>query len=57
MLELTWRGERPLLLEETGEERCFLEDGDTVTMTAYAEAQGVRVGFGEVVTRILPARG
>lgn len=57
MLELTWRGERPLSLAETGEERRFLADGDVVTMTAHAESQGVRVGFGEVTARILPAKG
>ena len=57
MLELSWRGERPLKLEETGEERSFLADGDVVTMSAHAETQGIRVGFGEVTTRILPARG
>lgn len=48
MLELSWRGQRPLALTETGETRTFLEDGDTVTMTAYAQADGYRIGFGEV---------
>ena len=56
MLELTWKGDDPLTLEETGEERKFLEDGDTVTFTAYAQGDGYRVGFGEVSGKILPAR-
>ncbi|MFI5387339.1 MAG: fumarylacetoacetate hydrolase family protein, partial [Fimbriimonadales bacterium] len=55
MLELCWRGTKPLTLDETGETRVFIEDGDTVTMTAYCEGEGFRVGFGEVSTRILPA--
>lgn len=55
MLELSWRGERPIRLEETGETRTFLEDGDEVTMTAFAQGDGFRIGFGEVRTRILPA--
>lgn len=55
MLELCWRGEKPIRLEETGEQRVFLEDGDEITMTAYAQGEGYRVGFGEVRTRILPA--
>jgi fumarylacetoacetase len=54
MLELAWRGERPLTLEETGEERKFLQDGDTVTMTGYCQGEGYRVGFGDCVGRILP---
>jgi len=55
MLELSWRGERPIRLEETGETRTFLEDGDEVIMTAFSEADCYRVGFGEVRTKILPA--
>lgn len=52
LLELTWRGQNPILLDETGETRTFLEDGDTVTMTAYAQGRGYRIGFGEVKGRI-----
>lgn len=53
MLELSWKGERPLTFPN-GEERTFLEDGDTVTMTGWAEGDGYRVGFGEVTGTILP---
>jgi fumarylacetoacetase len=54
MLELTWRGSEPLALP-SGETRTFLEDGDRVTMTAWCEGEGFRVGFGEVTAKILPA--
>lgn len=54
MLELAWRGERPLQLPN-GETRSFLQDGDTVTMSGYAQGAGYRVGFGEVTGRLLPA--
>jgi fumarylacetoacetase len=54
MLELAWRGERPILLAD-GSERKFLEDGDRVSMTGWCQGDGYRVGFGEVSTRILPA--
>lgn len=47
MLELCWKGTKPLLLEETGETRTWLEDGDTVIMTAWCQGVGYRVGFGE----------
>ena len=54
MLELSWAGKRPLkLVNET--QRSFLEDGDRVTMRAFAEKEGMRVGFGQVTTKILPA--
>ena len=55
MLELTWRGERPIQLPD-GSERRFIEDEDEVVMTGWAEAEGYRVGFGEVAGKILPAR-
>ncbi|HCA42525.1 MAG TPA: fumarylacetoacetase [Bacteroidetes bacterium] len=54
MLELTWRGEKPLKLP-SGEERKFLQDGDTVIMTAYCQGDGYRIGFGSVESEILPA--
>jgi len=55
MLELSWNGKKTLTLE-SGEERTFLEDGDTVIMKGYAEKDGVRVGFGEVRSKLLPAK-
>lgn len=54
MLELAWRGEKPLKLS-SGEERKFLQDGDTVTMRAWAQGAGYRIGFGECRGTILPA--
>jgi fumarylacetoacetase len=57
LLELTWRGERPLTLP-TGETRTFLEDGDEVVMRGWCAREGFRrIGFGEcrgVVTAALP---
>jgi fumarylacetoacetase len=55
MLELSWKGTQPVKLED-GEERRFIEDGDTVIMKGFAERDGVRVGFGEVSSQILPAK-
>lgn len=54
MLELSWNGQRPLTLSD-GSERSFLLDDDTVIMRAYAEKDGVRIGFGECRGTILPA--
>jgi fumarylacetoacetase len=51
---MTWNGTRPLKLAD-GSTRGFLEDGDEVTMTAWAPGPGgTRVGLGEVTGRIAP---
>ena len=55
MLELTWRGQNPLQLSN-GEERKFINDNDTVIMRGFAAKDGVRVGFGEVKGKVLPAK-
>ena len=54
MLELTWRGTKPLKLSN-GEERKFIEDHDTIIIKGFSEKDGMRVGFGEVSGQILPA--
>ncbi len=56
LLELTWNGTEPLTLDD-GTTRGFLEDGDTVTMTAWAPGPGgARIGLGEVTGTVRPAR-
>ncbi len=55
LLELTWNGTEPLTLAD-GTTRGFLEDGDTVTMTAWAPGpDGARIGVAEVSGTIRPA--
>jgi len=55
LLELTWNGTEPLTLAD-GTTRGFLEDGDTVVMTAWAPGPGgARIGLGEVTGTIRPA--
>jgi fumarylacetoacetase len=39
-----------------GTERKFILDNDTVIMRGHSEKEGVRVGFGEVFTKVLPAK-
>ncbi|MHC1774976.1 MAG: fumarylacetoacetase [Lentimicrobium sp.] len=55
MLELTWRGSKPISLSD-GTERKFINDNDTLIIRGYAEKKGLRIGFGECVTRVLPAK-
>ncbi|MCB5180489.1 fumarylacetoacetase [Streptomyces antimicrobicus] len=55
LLELTWNGRDAIELAEG--KRTFLEDGDEVTLTAWAPGpDGIRVGLGDVTGRIVAAR-
>jgi fumarylacetoacetase len=54
-IEMSWNGTQPIKLSD-GSTRTFLEDGDTVTITARARGRGgVEIGFGEVTGTICPA--
>ncbi len=56
-LELSWNGTEPVELDN-GSSRTFLEDGDEVSISAWAPGTGgSRIGFGEVTGRVLPAVG
>lgn len=55
MLEISWNATKPIKLSD-GSERTFINDGDTVIMRGFAEKNGVRVGFGEVSTKVLPTK-
>ncbi|MEL7426110.1 MAG: fumarylacetoacetase, partial [Bacteroidota bacterium] len=52
MLELAWAGSKPLTMAD-GTTRKFIHDEDTVVMRGHAEKDGIRVGFGEVRTKVL----
>ena len=55
LLELTHGGRHPLPLPN-GEQRRFLEDGDSVTLRAFCERAGFRrIGFGACEGTVLPA--
>lgn len=53
MLELSWRGSRSVKVGD--EERKFINDGDTVIIRGHCDNGKVRIGFGEVSSRVLPA--
>ena len=54
LLELSLGGKQVVALPG-GEERSFLEDGDTITLRAFCQAPGaVRVGLGQVSGTVLP---
>ena len=55
ILEMTKGGKQKISLVN-GEERTFLEDGDTVTVRGVAgKTDGGLVGFGDCVGQVLPS--
>ncbi len=54
LMELSWAGREPFTLD-TGEQRSFIEDGDTLTLRGHAQGNGFRIGFGDCTGTILPA--
>lgn len=53
MLELTWGGQKPITMKD-GSERKFINDGDTVIVRGFCQNEDIRIGFGEVSTKLLP---
>ncbi|MFG5775518.1 fumarylacetoacetase [Comamonas sp. J-3] len=54
LYEATRNGQQHIDLEHGGS-RVYLEDGDEVTLTAWAQAPGYRIGFGACTGTVLPA--
>lgn len=54
MLELAWKGTKPLSLAE-GSLRSFIHDNDCMIIKGFADNGMVRIGFGDNLTTILPA--
>ena len=52
LIELSVNGKEKITLPN-GEQRAFLEDGDTIIFRGHAEKDGVRVGFGECRSAII----
>ncbi len=55
MLEISWKGTMPVDMPD-GSQRKFINDNDTVVIRGFGEKDGVRIGFGEVSGKILPAK-
>jgi len=55
LLELTTGGKHPITLSN-GEQRTYLQDGDTIVLRGTCEREGARrIGFGECRGTVLPA--
>jgi len=54
LLELSWGGKEPITLD-SGEQRSFIEDFDTLSLIGAAHEQDYQIGFGSCVGQLLPA--
>jgi fumarylacetoacetase len=54
MMELTWRGSKPITLND-GSERKFIDDLDTVILRGHCENKDYRIGFGACKAKVFPA--
>eukprot|EP00658_Telonema_sp_P-2_P027511 TRINITY_DN21223_c0_g1_i7.p2 TRINITY_DN21223_c0_g1~~TRINITY_DN21223_c0_g1_i7.p2 ORF type:complete len:135 (-),score=74.52 TRINITY_DN21223_c0_g1_i7:268-618(-) len=55
MLEISWKGTNPIALRD-GTERKFLQDYDTVVMRGLCQGDGYKIGFGDCIGQVLPAK-
>ena len=55
MLELSWGGKEPIILNDT-ESRTFIEDEDIITMSGFAQGDGYKIGFGENIGKVISAK-
>ena len=55
MLEISWRGTKPVSMPD-GSERKFINDGDTVIFRGAASNKNYKVGFGELISEVLPTK-
>ena len=55
MLEISWKGTKPLPMPD-GTKRKFIQDGDSVIFKGYASNGEYNVGFGELISKVLPPK-
>jgi fumarylacetoacetase len=55
LMELTWRGTKPIILND-GSERKFVNDFDTITLNGFCKKNNFRIGFGYCNATVLPSK-
>ena len=55
MLEISWKGTKPLPMPD-GTQRKFIQDGDSVIFKGHASYGKYNVGFGELISKVLPPK-
>ena len=55
MLEISWKGTKPVKMPD-GSERKFVQDGDFVIFNGRAKNKDFNIGFGELISKVLPPK-
>ena len=55
MLEISWNGTKPIKMPD-GSERKFIQDGDSVIFNGRAKNKNFNIGFGELISKVLPTK-
>ena len=55
MLEICWKGTKPLSMPD-GTQRKFIQDGDSVIFKGHASNGKYNIGFGELISKVLPPK-
>ena len=55
MLEISWRGTKPITMPD-GSKRKFIQDGDSVIFRGSAFNKNSKIGFGELISKVLPTK-
>ena len=55
MLEISWKGTKPVNMPD-GSERKFVQDGDSVIFNGRAKNKNFNIGFGELISKVLPPK-
>ena len=55
MLEISWRGTKPITMPD-GSKRKFIQDGDSVIFRGSAFNKNYKIGFGELISKVLPTK-
>ena len=55
MLEISWKGTKPVNMPD-GSERKFVQDGDSVIFNGRAKNKYFNIGFGELISKVLPPK-
>jgi len=55
LLELSWGGKNQISITSTGEQRTFIQDGDTILLDGVCKGDGYCIGFGDCRGKMTPA--
>lgn len=55
MLEISWKGSKPVKMPD-GTQRKFIQDGDSVILKGHASNGKYKIGFGELISKVLPPK-